>query len=313
MLHYFERADITDEWWDACITASHQRIIYAYSWYLDAVCETWGALVEKGKDQYVSVFPLPIKRRLGLSQVYQPFFTQQLGLFTTSLSQRQSLPDYLDIIPGSFRKVFLQLNTTNTFLPMQGKHGFRSRPRITHHLSLKKAYPQLEQAYSTNLKRNLKKAREHNYVVTLADDVLPLLHLFRQNKGKELPELGDPDYLRLQQVYTQAKGLEAAQLLEIRQEKDLLAGAFFLISPGKLIFLFGAASAEAKKTGAMSLLLDYLIQQRAGSGDILDFEGSEQAGVARFYASFGGQPQTYVSLIRNNLPWYLKWMVKDNI
>ena len=308
MLSYLERADISAEKWDACVAASTQRIIYSFSWYLDTVCENWGAVVEKADDRYVSVFPLPYKSKIGVRRVYQPFFTQQLGLFTTPFSRHQSLPDYLAGIPSTFRKITIQLNTANTSLPLQGKHGFRSRPRTTYHLSLQRKYSEIEQGYSTNLRRNLKKARAQSYFVSCSEDISSLVQLFQATKGKELPELGEGDYFLLQQLYIKAKGLEAVQLLEIRQEGELLAGAFFLVSPGHIIFLFGAASAQAKKTGAMGLLLDYLIQQRAGSGGILDFEGSDLAGVARFYAGFGAKPVTYVSLTRTNLPWFLRWM-----
>ncbi|CAN5918360.1 hypothetical protein BH24BAC1_BH24BAC1_07180 [soil metagenome] len=308
MLSYLDRADISAERWDACVAASTQRVIYAFSWYLDTVCKNWGAVVEKVDDRYVSVFPLPYKTIVGVRRVYQPFFTQQLGLFTTPFSKHQSLPDYLTAIPGAFRKVHIQLNPANTSLPLQGKHDFRSRPRTTYHLSLKRTYPEMEQGYSTNLRRNLKKARTQSYLVSCSEDISSLVQLFQATKGKEVPELREADYFMLQQLYTKAQGLEAVQLLEIRQEGELLAGAFFLLSPGHIIFLFGAASAQAKQTGAMGLLLDYLIQQRAGSGGLLDFEGSDLPGVARFYAGFGAKPVTYVSLTRTNLPWFFKWM-----
>jgi hypothetical protein len=134
------------------------------------------------------------------------------------------------------------------------------------------------------------------------------VQLFQATKGKEVPKLREADYFMLQQLYTKAQGLEAVQWLEIRQEGELLAGAFFVLSHGHIIFFFGAASAQAKQTGAMGLLLDYLIQQRAGSGGLLDFEGSDLPGVARFYDGFGAKPVTYVSLTRTNLPWFFRWM-----
>lgn len=307
MLCYLERAEISAEQWDACVAASGQRVVYAFSWYLDTVCENWGAVVEKEEGRYMAVFPLPFKINLGIRRVYQPFFTQQLGLFTTPFSKHQSLPDYLTCIPGSFIKVDIQLNTANSCLPLQGKHGFRNRARTTYHLSLDKTYPDLEQRYSTNLRRNLKKARAQNYFVSSSDDISALVRLFQQTKGKELPELKKEDYFLLQQLFIKGQAIGAVQLLEIRQKDVLEAGAFFLVSPGKIIFLFGAASDQAKKTGAMGLLLDYLIQQRAGSGDLLDFEGSDLDGVARFYAGFGAKPVTYVSLTRTSLPWFLRW------
>src|SRR3712207_2118223 len=69
--------------WEACLARSPEALLYAQAWYLDAVCERWSAVVERKDGQYVSLLPLPEKRLAGLRQIYQPFFTQQLGLFTT--------------------------------------------------------------------------------------------------------------------------------------------------------------------------------------------------------------------------------------
>jgi hypothetical protein len=66
--------------WDDCIANSHNSLLYAYAWYLDIVAENWDAIV---LGDYDAVMPLPYNRKLfGLKQVYQPFFAQQLGVFS---------------------------------------------------------------------------------------------------------------------------------------------------------------------------------------------------------------------------------------
>ncbi len=51
----------------------------------------------------------------------------------------------------------------------------------------------------------------------------------------------------------------------------------------------------------MFFLVDHVIGQQAGSGRILDFEGGNDSGVARFYAGFGARETTYPALRINRL------------
>jgi hypothetical protein len=41
---------------------------------------------------------------------------------------------------------------------------------------------------------------------------------------------------------------------------------------------------------------------------ILDFEGSDQPGIAHFYSNFGGVDQPYFCYRRNRLPWPVRWL-----
>jgi hypothetical protein len=69
------------------IARSFNGIVYAYSWYLDIVSPGWDALV---KDDYKSVMPLTWRKKYGIKYLYQPFFTQQLGVFSSDKSECRS-------------------------------------------------------------------------------------------------------------------------------------------------------------------------------------------------------------------------------
>ncbi len=81
MIHYQENYQLNKQKWDACIAKSFNGIIYAYSWYLDIVSPGWKGLVE---DDYISVMPLCSRKKIGISYLFQPFFTQQHGVFSTA-------------------------------------------------------------------------------------------------------------------------------------------------------------------------------------------------------------------------------------
>lgn len=306
MLRYLQQHQINKTAWDACLEASVERISYGQSWYLDAVCPRWDAVVEEQKGRYVSVFPLPLARQLGVWRVQQPLFTQQLGLFTTTDSSYRKVNSYLDLLPTSFRKVYLQLNTQN-LLPSSIPQYCCSE-RQTYHLSLASPYQTLYQQYSTNQKRNIKKAKKAGLEVHALHEVDTLIRVFRETKGMELRELKTSHYKMLRQLYLTLQRQQAAELLQaVGEDGQLQAGALLVHEPGKVIFLFGASTAAGKRNGAMAYLLDACIQRHAGSTCVLDFEGSMAPSVSKFYAGFGGTPVPYVSLNRQPIPWYRSW------
>lgn len=311
MLKYLPHKEIDFNRWDACVQQSAQQLVYARAGYLEvSTGGHWDALVELRHDQYVSVFPLPYKKRLGISFTYQPFHSQQLGLFTTPESQETSLEAYLKLIPKHFRLVYLQLNTENTFALGPLPRGFTSVPRVTFHLNLAYTYSVLKESFTTNLKRSIKKAKKETYEVEETENLPDLIKLYRQTRGKELKEVKDRHYALFEKQYAFLRQNALVHHTEIRKAGELVAGAVFLKLPGKLIFLFSATSEAGRQFGAMPFMITRLIKQFAGTPTILDFEGSSIPNLARFYSSFGAKPVTYLSVTRNNLPWYSRWFIE---
>ncbi|MCJ8164826.1 GNAT family N-acetyltransferase [Pontibacter sp. E15-1] len=305
MLRYLPHQQIDPIAWDACLQASGERMLYGFAWYLDAVCGRWDAVVEEREGRYVSVFPLPLSRRFGQRVVQQPYFTQQLGLFTTPESSIRAVADYLALIPERYKQVYLQLNTGNV---AAAGNGFGLQERHTYHLCLQPPYQQLHQAYSTNHKRNLKKARKANLQVLALDGIDVLIQLFKNTKGRELREMKPKHYTLLERLYSALRRHGVAELRQVvGPDGEVRAAALLVQQPDKVIFLFGASSEAGKRSGAMAFLLDSCIRRYAGTARTLDFEGSMVPSVAKFYAGFGGTPQPYVSLARHYTPWYLSW------
>ena len=152
MIRYLEHHQVDKKKWDRCIHESSNALVSGASWYLNSVSPGWNALVE---DDYVSVFPLTWRKKYGFHYLYQPFFTQQLGLFSTEKKiTEKKLQTFLDAIPGQYRFVEIQLNVANVCTQPE----FKISERITHHLDLNNSYEKICNAYSENLKRNIKRA-----------------------------------------------------------------------------------------------------------------------------------------------------------
>jgi hypothetical protein len=86
----------------------------------------------------------------------------------------------------------------------------------------------------------------------------------------------------------------------------MIASVFFVQSNQTVIYLAASSNPTGTEKSAMFLLIDTFIQNNAASNLILDFEGSNIPGVARFYAGFGGVPETYFSIHQNRLPKLLR-------
>lgn len=312
-LRYLSHPEIDLAAWDACVTAAQPTGPYAYSWWLACVTQQWDAVVEydAATGGYCSVLPLPTKRRLWLRQVYQPAFTQQLGLLTTPNSRYRNLTDYLALIAGRFSHVYLQLHVGNRLA--EAPRNFALTERQTYLLDLSADYASLFGGYTSDYRRRLRRNEQQllPLAVTETQAATELIQLFRLYKGGEVAGVKTRHY---EQLAALAKALQArhlAKMVGVRQPgtDNLLAGALFVQHQGGLIYLFAAASPAGKQAGAPLLLLDYMIQQFAGTpGFVLDFEGSMIPSIARFFANFGALPVSYMALsqtIRQH--WSLLW------
>jgi len=75
-------------------------------------------------------------------------------------------------------------------------------------------------------------------------------------------------------------------------------------------YLLGGSNATGRENGAMQALFAGFIKTHASSDLILDFEGSEIEGIARFYKGLGATPVYYYNLLQNRLPYIIKWLKK---
>jgi hypothetical protein len=300
MIRYLKHIEIDKAKWDECIARSVNGIIYAYSWYLDIVCPGWDALAE---DDYSIIFPLTHTRKYYISYLYQPYFTQQLGVFTANHLTEKLVHDFLSSIPRKFRFTEIHLNSFNKVDPAH----FNAVPRVNLELDLINTYENLRTNYDQNVKRNLKKAFESSVTIRRKVEPDDLISLFRNNYGRNEKKLTFRNYDILRKLMISSlkrrTGLITGAFLP---DGKLCAAAFFLVDRSRIIFHFTASDPAARESGAMFLLIDNFIREHAGQTLTLDFEGSNDPNVARFYRSFGAVECNYFKITINRLPWIAK-------
>ena len=305
MIIYHEHKQIDIEKWDRCIANSKNSYIYAYSWYLNIVAGEWDALIE---DDYVSVFPLPHRKKFGLKYIYQPTLTQQLGLFSIKEISSSKIHDFIMAIPNEFSLTEINLNIHNPVIE-HNLYSFVDNKNIE--LNLSADYNTLKQSYSKNLKRNINKARKNS--LSISNNIKPelIIDLFKKNKGAKVKGFSKDDYNRIiQLIYL----LISNNLVDISaaysKENTLLGGIFILKDKNRFIFIFSGLSQEGKDKGAMPLLVNNFIEKTCNSNIIFDFEGSNTASIARFFMSFGAKEVHYKGLRYYQLKPALKSLLK---
>jgi len=295
---YIRHAQIDRKRWDACITQSLNGIAYGYSWYLDIVCEGWDALI---MDNYSAVMPLTHGRKVGINYLYQPFFTQQLGVFATVIPSASLVQTFLDAIPSKYKLIDIALNT---YMNPKSIVGFKMDKRQTYQVDLVQSYPRLYQKYSKNTQRNLAKAIALGVSVVKGIDIATFLTFTHKHLKADLPDKAYPIMDKLvRQLVSEGKGLIMGAY---SNTNELCAAALFVRTHGKSIYLLASSSEAGIENRGMFLLIDAYIQEHSEEPIVLDFEGSMIPGVAKFYSGFGAQPTGYAHIFRQKLPWVIQ-------
>ncbi len=303
MIKFVQRKHIDDKKWDKLLRKSYNGIIYATSDYLNLMCDgMWNALIKTNdKDEYVAVMPLPFKKKFGITYLYQPFFSQQLGVFSKEKVNTQLTLDFLKAIPKQYRLVEINLNEGQKIEKEEPQTGLSYFNNYV--LDLKEDYKTLYKTFSKNQKRNIKKAVNQELILDKNINVEDVIYLFKKHKAKTLNGLKDEFYIRLLEVVEYMKNNKEVMIWGVKnQEGTLLSGAVFIKSFNRWIFLFSGTSDQGKAYSAMPFLLNAFIKQHCNSALFLDFEGSNHKNLAKFYASFGAKKKKYIHYKRYLFP-----------
>jgi hypothetical protein len=129
------------------------------------------------------------------------------------------------------------------------------------------------------------------------------------NRGSTIDNLKERDYRLLNTLVSACEKHNLVERIGCRSEHgDLLAGAIFVKSIHSWIFLFSATTTDGKNSGAMSRVISTFIERHSGENIYLDFEGSMDENLSRFYKSFGSGEVVYLQIRKNTLPQFIRWL-----
>lgn len=284
--------------WDQAVTTAPNCRAYAESWYLDIVEPDWLGLVVGNYDYVMPVFS---RRKLGTNYAFQPPFVQQLGIYPPATPEVSS--QIINFIKEKYSLIELSLNALNVSVE---KH-IDVELRKNHLLGLKNTYEELYQNYDKHTRRYVRKACTFCEV---SDGVgfEEFMAFKKQHAQKSFKAL----HRRMLQliVFKTMEKQKAVIYGAYSPQNELCAAAFFLKEKKRYTYLNAVSSPSGKAQRAMFAIIDRFIHDHAGESALLDFEGSQIDGIARFFEGFGARPENYQFIRYNRLPWYIKWLKK---
>lgn len=305
MIKYLRHKHIDKSKWDACLDRSVNGMVYGYSFFLDIMADKrWDALV---LGDYEAVFPLVWGRKYGLRYLYQPYFCQQLGLFSIREIDEETLNAFIDKIPRKFVYWDFHLNYQNMFY----RPGIDFVQRTSFNINLNESYPEIYDKYNADAKKNLAKSAIAGYVLEKSTDPIKAAECFFKAYGIHY---ANPEKWK-KKIVACAKSAIALDKGFCREIHDvngnLWCSGFFFKSNGRIHYAMAAPTEEGKKFGATHVLIDEVLKEFSNSQLVFDFEGSDLKNVAYFYSKFGSVRKYYLEIKLNRMPWWLQTFMKS--
>jgi hypothetical protein len=290
---YVQNAAIDKVKWDRCIDTAPNGLIYAYSFYLDAMAKHWDALV---LNDYEAVMPLTWNKKYGICYLYQPFLCASLGLFGKNISG-EMLSMFLNKIPSRFKYWDIYLNSGNLYSIQQ----FNLYKRINYTLNINNSYPTLFNNFRNSYKQIIKKSTLSGLEIKQNINVEEITSL-AENKLQTISKIKKRDTQNFVNLYKSLSTKRKAINYGVYLKDELLASGIFLFSHNRAYYVLAGNKTKGRALGASHLVINSFIKQHAETNMILDFEGSNVKEIAFFFKGFGAQPEEYPGLKLNALP-----------
>ncbi len=288
---YLKQSEIDFDKWNRCIMKSVNSMVYAYSWYLDVVNPDWDALVYS---DYEAVMPITHNKKYGINYLYQPFFTQQLGVFSSKIIDESLILLFLESIPKKYRFIDINLNKYNSITDLP---KIKIESRFTYELDLIEHYEKILKKYSSSHKINLYKAFNNN--LSIIYDLKPNELFKLTNIIVKQAHIRHEHINILRQLIAASIRYKSGYLYGVYDtNNNLISASLFIRSKYKISMVLSVSTQEGIGQNAKYLLIDRIIKDFSGKNIVLDFNSNDI-----FYKGFGAAKFTYNNIKINRLPF----------
>jgi hypothetical protein len=301
LIKYIQREYLDEEKYNDCIENSLQSNSYAFSWYLDIVCDNWDVLV---LDDYEAVMPIPWRKKYGIKYVYQPLWVLQLGVYSNEATNEN---EFLIHLFSIFKFVELRMNTHNNVELYSEFLQLKQCQKLV----LNTTYSSILSKYRKDRKKDLQKATTADLIEKWNDHPSNLIELFKNNIGKRTPNIKENDYQNLEKLMAICIQKKVGEILAVYDKKNkLVASVFLLKHKNSITKLISSTNLKDRKNGANTFLIDRVIFKYHKDFSVFNFGGSSIKSVASFSKSFGAETEKYHQLKMNKLPKVLQLFKK---
>jgi hypothetical protein len=282
-MEILNNALINHDRWDRCIDKSLNGNIYGLSWYLDITCPDWEGIV---KGDYRAVMPLPVIPGRLRKTISQPPFTWQLGIYSNSIMDRNTVDAFISLLPPSYRIRNLDLNKLNS--PVTDSFRYHTREHLE--LDLIPSYKRIREHYDHSLIEHLDKSGSDRLTVArglTANEFLQFLsHRDRSHRKRLRPK--EAHCLRLL-IINSIRHRMGELYGAYTPENNLCAGVLIIRYRQKASLIYSLASAEGMQRQAVPFIIDDYIRSHAGEKLILGVDNPGDMLSIELLRQFGGR------------------------
>lgn len=253
-IKYIKNKDINRVRYDNSLKRSFNANVFAYSWFLDMVCNDWDLLVE---GDYETVCPLPLQKKLGILTVKQPPRAPFLGVFSSKHLPAEKVIRFLKTIP--YHNVTLTLNHLNRIQESRQK-GIRKVPV----LDMIAPYEKIIERYSEQAKKILPQNDGTFVMRSIRTDE----YMFFRRKVKKGLTVQN---MQLTRILNYAIRYKSAGIYSVYSPRNELIGALFMIKTNNRLFLFDCIeNDEGKKRFAIFRAINHILETNCESNLTLE-------------------------------------------
>lgn len=300
-IRYLKNTEINFVRWDNCINNAINNSIFAYSWYLNILCDSWEALVI---DDYKYVMPLLRKTKFKKNLFFTSKLGIRLGVFTNQLLTENIVKQFINSIPYADSVIDISLNMFNKLSDSKVKNI------KTYELDLIQSYKKITEKYSNLFQKELQIAR--NNKITIIKGLLPndLINFSQKQKARSKPELNQNDVqkLRIIMAHSLRYNLGAAYGA-YTANNNLCAVAFFIKSNRKLYLLYTAINNYGLNSNAFQLLIDKYIEVHSEKDLTLNIENIISNNDIDFFSGVGAHDYKFQQYYSNKLSCIYKLLI----
>jgi len=299
-LSYILHKNIDKAKWDLKLSKCSNKLIYATSLYLDAMAGTWDAIIY---GDYEILMPLPKRKKFGFHYMYTPAFVQQLGAFYCKIPHQTFFEDAFNLITAKANLVEYAMNYSNHFHINSAKQYFRNNFTLSlqasHSLLVSKQLPAFKKSMRRLQKHPFKYLESYSFIETIL-----LYKQLYQSKQKGLKNRDYANFTALVKLLAKKHQVVCRQVVDT--DNKLLGAALLLKDDVRLYNLIACVTPLGRQLEANYFLYHNIIKEFSNQNLVLDFEGSDEEGIANFYKKMGPENEPYPFLKINNLPKIVK-------
>lgn len=291
-ISYLKHENIDKKKWDDCIAHAKNSLIYAHSYFLDAMSENWDALV---MNDYEAVMPLTWNKKFGILYLRQPAFTQQLGLFGNILFDKKITELFINKVVEIFSFAEINLNYANEY----------KEKKCNLILPLNKPFSEIEKCFRKDFVNKIKK---QDLIYACSDDVEKAIQIFKENYTDKV-KISSNAYEHWLRACNIIKKKEQLFIRKVNSPNgELLSAALFLKDTRRIYYVMSTTLPSGRKQQSNYFLLYQTIKEFSEQNLIFDFEGSEIPSIKLFFLKFGAIEQPYSFVKINHLSFWKRWL-----